>query len=221
MKISTKITIGLAIAVAIVFLLSLKFDELQTDFFFTTFLVVGSYVVLWLSIALRPNHEKEVEDLLRAKRQFRYCYQKINEQLNAMHNGITIQWREGEGTSAWSRWFSDFSGKKSLYRAFKGILSDKGMEVIVFYDVDDENILGYIPFPVGHLTIDPFEIWNPFDKSNANFVNNRHYKQGNQPASLSLSLNNSPSRAQAMPNFTPSEDAVDEAYNRMRRNGGG
>lgn len=156
-------------SVTLIFLLIVLsfFDSINWFVFVLIFFYLAYLGLAFLvtDMYITANESKE-EQLISQKKSIPYMWNKINKILVSMPGGRSVRWGDGTDQRFGTKTFTN--GKTTLeIRVVRTRFYHMNQTVLIYYDIDNENIVDFITKPATNKLINPWSGFSPFDKSSS------------------------------------------------------
>jgi hypothetical protein len=128
--------------------------------------------IIYIKVGIQNSLDEE-DDLHRRKQRFDWCWERVNVILKSMPGGQGLQWAQGVGRKSIYKTFYDGIQNKP-FRSMMAHLEYTQQLVLILYDIDGDDVAGYITNPGPDLIENPFLNFKPFSRS----VDNRFDSYG-------------------------------------------
>lgn len=133
-----------------------------------TFAALAFYLVMYIGgliyikVGIQNALEND-EELNRRKQKFDWCWERANTILKAMPGGQGLQWASGVGRKSIYKTYYDGIQNKP-FRSMLAHLEYSQQLVLVLYDIDGDDVVGFITNPGPDLIENPFLNFKPFSR---------------------------------------------------------
>lgn len=153
------------ILIVVVVGVSLFFKLYDGWAFFGVLFYTGIFILFYVFLSYDEHKRKQEKKQKNIKKlSLQYAWERINYLLQRMAGGDGLEWDSGFGKKSEIKYFSD--GKKQKpYRAVLGRLSNQGQQVIIIFDIDEDEIVKYNASPSPEQIINPFHDFDPYSQN--------------------------------------------------------
>ena len=109
-------------------------------------LLAAAFIILYLW--LKWEYQKVLDSKKNEEsNKFNTAWEAINSQLRNMPGGDRVQWEGGKSITAQQKVYYRKNGEKKTFFGFLAFLANTRQRVVIQWDADDKNIVGYYSDP--------------------------------------------------------------------------